>query len=88
VKTSLAAGDDDVVGVGVAARTGVSATARITIRAASGCNFGNEMKITLFAKIFRFFTATVLVFVRSVSRNFSFYFVFVLLMTVILVLVF
>jgi len=55
-KTSLAAGVDDVVGVGVgvAARTGVSVThvshpAQLVVAI-----FGNEMKITLLAKIFRF----------------------------------
>jgi len=79
---------NDVVGVGVTARTGASASARITLSAASGCICRNEIKITLFANYFSFLTATVLVFVRFVSRNFSFYFVFVLLITVILVLVF
>jgi len=75
-------------GVGVAACTGSSASAHITLSAASGCIFreSNEHNITLVH--FSFFTTTVLVFVRFVSWNFSFYFVFVFLITVILVLVF
>jgi len=60
-KTSLAAGVDDVVGVGVAARTGESVTHVSHSAQLVVAIFGNEMKITLYARIFRFFTATVLV---------------------------
>jgi len=59
-KTGLMAGVDDVVSVGVAARTGVSASARSLSHSAQlvVAFFGNEMKITSFAKIFCFYCSS------------------------------